>query len=67
MSILDKVYTTFKRLDQDFARSKKTRTEFITDKFGGDIAIGSVIILDAIRAEGVEESPENIDLKHIQN
>lgn len=61
MSILDKVYTTFKRLDQDFARSKKTRTEFITDKFGGDIAIGSVIILDAIRAEGVEESPENIE------
>lgn len=60
MNVLDRVYTTFKRLDQDFARSKKTRTEFITDKFGGDINTGSIIILDAIRAAGVEETPENI-------
>lgn len=61
MSILDRVYTTFKRLDQDFARSKKSRSEFIIDKFGGDINIGSIIILDAIHAEGLEESPENIE------
>ncbi len=60
MSVLDRVYTTFNRLDQDFARSKKTRTEFITDKFGGDINIGAIIILDAIRAENAEETPENI-------
>ena len=60
MSVLERVYTTFNRLDQDFARSKKTRTEFITDKFGGDINVGSVIILDAIRAEGMEETPDNI-------
>lgn len=60
MSILERVYTTFQHLDRDFARSKKTRTEFITDKFGGDINTGSVIILDAIRAEGLEETAENI-------
>ena len=48
MEILDKVYGTFKRLDQDFARSKKTRTEFIKGKFGGDIRIGSILILSAI-------------------
>lgn len=60
MSILDRVYTTFNRLDQDFARSKKTRTEFIRDKLGGDINTGCIIILDAIRAEGLEETPENI-------
>ncbi len=60
MSVLDRVYTTFKRLDQDYARSKKSRTAFITDKFGGDIRTGSIIILDAIRSEGVEETPENI-------
>lgn len=61
MSILDRVYTTFKRLDQDFARSKKSRSEFIVDKFGGDINTGSIIILDAIHAEGLEETPENIE------
>lgn len=60
MSILERVYTTFNHLDRDYARSKKTRTEFITDKFGGDINTGAIIILDAIRAEGVEETPENI-------
>lgn len=60
MSVLERVFTTFSRLEQDFSRSKKTRTEFITDKFGGDINVGSIIILDAIRAEGVEETPDNI-------
>lgn len=60
MSILDKVYTTFSNLDKDYARTKKTRTEFITEKFGGDINTGSVIILDAIREEGLEENVENI-------
>ncbi len=61
MSILDSVYKTFSNLDRDYSRSKKTRTEFITDKFGGDIDTGSIIILDAIREEGVSDSPEDIE------
>lgn len=60
MSILDNVYKTFSNLDRDFSRSKKSRTDFITDKFGGDIDIGSIIILDAIREEGTPEDPEEI-------
>lgn len=48
MEVLDKVYNTFKNLDRDFARSKKTKTEFIKGKFGGDIRIGSILILSAI-------------------
>ena len=60
MEILDKVYKTFKNLDRDFSHSKKTRSQFIKDKFGGDITIGSVLILSAIDTEGVE-SPEDIE------
>lgn len=60
MSILESVYKAFTHLDRDYARSKKSRTEFIKDKFGGDINIGSIIILDAIREEGVSENPEDI-------
>lgn len=48
MEILDKVYNTFSHLDRDYSRCKTTRTEFILRKFGGDIDIGSMIILDAI-------------------
>lgn len=51
MSVLDNVYKTFSNLERDYKRSKKTRTDFIRDKFGGDISIGSMIILDALSAE----------------
>ncbi len=61
MSILETVYKTFSNLDRDYARSKKSRSDFITDKFGGDISVGSIIILDAIREEGVSDSPEDIE------
>lgn len=61
MSILETVYKTFSTLDRDYARSKKSRSDFITDKFGGDISVGSIIILDAIREEGVSDSPEDIE------
>lgn len=60
MSILESVYKTFSNLDRDYSRSKKTRTDFIKDKFGGDINIGSIIILDAIREEGVPEDQDSI-------
>lgn len=60
MDVLDRVYTTFSNLDRDFARSKKTRSEFILEKFGGDIDMGSMIILDAISAASKEETAEDI-------
>lgn len=66
--VLDKVYTTFSNLDRDYARSKKTRTEFITDKFGGQLDIGSMIILDAVGADVDSDSPEDIEkLTFIKN
>lgn len=68
MSTLQKVYDTFSTLDSRYARSNKTKTEFITDKFGGDIDIGSTIILDACRAEAKEDNSEDIEmLSCIQN
>ena len=61
MEVLDRVYKTFKNLDRDFDKSTKTRTQFITDKFGGDINIGSMIILDAISSSSTEYSEEDIE------
>ena len=55
MEVLDRVYNAFANLDRDFAKSKKTRAVFIADKFGGDIDIGSTIILDAISSGTGEE------------
>lgn len=48
MRVLDKVYAAFYNLEGDFRRSRKSRREFILDKFGGDIDIGAMLILDAI-------------------
>lgn len=61
MDTLDRVYNAFSNLDRDFARSKKSRSEFIIDKFGGDLDMGSMIILDAISAFKGEETPEDIE------
>ena len=60
MEVLDRVYSAFSNLDRDFARSKKSRTDFILEKFGGDIDMGSMIILDAISASTGEETAEDI-------
>lgn len=61
MEILDRVYNTFANLDRDFAKSKKSRSAFIIDKFGGDLDMGSMIILDAISASKGDETPEDIE------
>lgn len=61
METLDRVYKAFSNLDRDFAKSKKTRSEFIIDKFGGDLDMGSMIILDAIGQFNGEETPEDIE------
>ncbi len=61
MTILDKVYDQFAHLEENYSKSKQTRSEFVKEKFGGDIATGSVIILDAIHAEGLDEDPAYIE------
>lgn len=59
--VLDRVYNAFSNFERDYARSKKTREQFIKDKFGGDIEIGSTIILDAISSTDGSETPEDIE------
>lgn len=59
MEQLDLVYNTFANLERNYSRSKKTRTEYITDKFGGNIQIGSFLILNALSAEEFSD-PEDI-------
>lgn len=61
MEVLDRVYNAFSNLERDFGRSKKSRTAFITDKFGGDIDVGSMIILDSISIGSDDYSAEDIE------
>ena len=49
--VLDNVYSKFTNLEKDYRRTKKSRSQFITERFGGDIVVGSTIILDAIYEE----------------
>lgn len=60
MDSLDLVYKTFSTLDKNYSRSKKTKEEYIKSKFGGDIDIGAMIILDAL-TKGSVESAEDIE------
>lgn len=57
--VLDRVYDTFTNLERYYRRSKKSRKEYLLEKFGGDITIGSIIILDAIGA-GHPETEKDI-------
>lgn len=59
MDTLDLVYNAFTGLERNYARSKKTRTEYVKDKFGGDINVGSFLILNALSAEEFVD-PEDI-------
>ena len=45
MEQLDLVYSAFSNLEKNYHKSTKTRTEYIADKFGGDIDVGSFVIL----------------------
>ena len=56
--VLEKVYDTFTNLERNYKRSKKSRKDYLLEKFGGDIRVGSVIILDAIGAEHPETDEE---------
>lgn len=64
---LDKVYEAFANLDDDYKRSRKTRTKFIQDKFGGDINSGSMIILDYFAAEKLDDVDDIRKFTFIRN
>lgn len=57
MNILEKVYCSFRDLELNYDNSI-SRKEFILSKFGGDIDIGSTIIIDAIMNEGINTAQE---------
>lgn len=59
MEQLDRVYQAFTTLDESFKKSTKTRSEFLRAKFGGDIEVGSAVILDAISTGNL--TPEDIE------
>lgn len=67
MSILHNVYDAFSTLEASYKRSRKSRREFITDKFGGDIDIGSTIILNAVSAEDYTDPEDVRKLTFIRN
>lgn len=60
MESLDLVYNSLTKLEQNFARSKKSRSEYISEKLGGDVNIGSFLILHALSKETLT-SPEDVD------
>lgn len=59
MEQLDLVYNTLTSLEKNYRRSKKSRSEYILDKFGGDIGVGSFLILNALQAAELND-PEDI-------
>lgn len=59
MEQLDLVYKTFANLEKNYARSKKTREEYVLEKFGGDINVGSFLILNALSSQELTD-PEDI-------
>lgn len=67
MSVLSKVYSAFSNLEGDYRRSRKTRREFVLDKFGGDIDIGAMIILDAVSNSECETSEDVQKLTFVRN
>lgn len=60
MKQLDAVYNAFTHLEQNYKRSKKTRKEYILDKFGGDIEVGSLVILDYFAGAKLDD-PDDIE------
>lgn len=50
-TVLERVYSAFTNLERDYKKSNKTRSQFIIDKFGGDIQVGASVILHSIYSE----------------
>lgn len=59
MEQLDLVYNTFANLEKNYAKSTKSRSEYVNDKFGGDISTAMFLILNALSAEEFTD-PEDI-------
>lgn len=64
-TILDRVYNAFSNLEEGYENFEGSRADYVRYRFGGDINVGSIIILDAIRSEGLEkgleETPDRIE------
>ena len=58
MSTLDKVYQKFENLEEQFLSSGQSRTDFIAERFGGDLEIGVTILTDAIMKDNLTESKD---------
>lgn len=67
MEQLDLVYKTFSNLERNYSRSKKTRKEYIVDKFGGDIEIGATVILDALAAGDITNPDDIAELSFVRD
>lgn len=48
MEQLDAVYTAFVNLEKNYARSKKTREEYLLEKCGGDFDVGPFLLMYAL-------------------
>ena len=55
MEQLDKVYSTFVNLEKNFARSTKTREEYLLDKCGGDFDAGPFLIMHYLNSQPITE------------
>lgn len=60
MTQLDKVYNSLANLEKNYKKSKKSRSEYIADKFGGDFDTGSFLIMSALSAQEFAD-PEDIE------
>ena len=58
MSTFDKVYQKFENLEEQFLSSGQSRTDFIAERFGGDLEIGVTILTDAIMKDNLTESKD---------
>ena len=67
MEQLDLVYNTFTNLEKNYAHSKKSRKEYLLDKFGGDITVGGMIILDALSRADLQTTEDVEKLSKIRD
>lgn len=58
MSTLDKVYQKFENLEEQYLNSGQSRTDFIAERFGGDLEIGITILTDAILKDNPTEAKD---------
>lgn len=59
MEQLDLVHNTFVNLERNYKRSNRSRSEYVKEKFGGNISIAAFLILNALSAEEFTD-PEDI-------